>query len=340
MASEWTIQEVQAGEFGKFFEVQMQDPLARFVHAPVPFPRLFLHAYRNPLISGAKPVARVCGAQSLGKDIAIGFFSGDPDAFSALSEQIENWGRGRGASRVIGPMIYNTWFPYRARLFDEESSRIGVEGFQSFVWEPSHKRGDEKLWEESGYAEIEKYSSRAYSDLQGYQERLQPALEKALSEGFTIHSFGQLMMDEKSRDGLLDDLYQLTMQSFGDAFLFQPIPREYFRQLYLAGFSDLKDLSASFLMRDRDGNPAAFSFAFPDSSYMVFKTLAVGTAYRGKRLSNAVMAASADVGLSQGLDKMIHALMRRGNLSEHFGGNSELLFEHCYGLFAKSIVSQ
>lgn len=339
MSPEWKIQEVQAEEFGKLFEGPSQDPLARFVHAPVPFPRLFLHAYRNPLISGAKPVARICGAQSLGKDIAIGFFSGEPDAFSALSERIESWGRALGAGRVLGPMIYNTWFPYRARLFDEESSRIGIDGFQSFGWEPNQKRGDEKLWEECGYTEIEKYSSRAYSDLQGYQVRLQPALEKALGEGFSIHSFSQLMKDDKSRDRLLDDLYQLTMQSFGDAFLFQPIPREYFRQLYLAGFADINDLSASFLMRDSDANPAAFSFAFSDSGYMVFKTLAVGTAYRGKRLSNAVMAASAGVGLKQCLDKMIHALMRRGNLSEHFGGNSELLFEHCYGLFAKSIVS-
>ncbi len=333
----WLIRDVTAQEFVSYFGEPSRDPLARFVLAPVPFPRQFVFAYRE---GESKPAARICGSQSVEKDLAIGFFSGEPDAFQPMNRHLEAWAMRQGASRLIGPMIYNTWFPYRARLFDEEQSRIGAEGFQGFSWEPNQNRGDERLWEDAGYQAIEKYSSRGYSDLQGFYQRLKPALDAALADGFTIHTFPSLMVDEASRSRLLDDLFQLTMQSFKDAFLFQPIPREYFHQLYLAGFSELKDLSSSFLMRDREGRAAAFSFGFPDRGYMVFKTLAVGTDYRGKKLSNAVMAASAEVGVRQGLDKMIHALMRRGNLSEHFGGRSELLFEHSYGLFAKQLDSK
>lgn len=333
----WLVRDVSAQEFVSYFGEPSRDPLARFVLAPVPFPRAFVFAYRE---GESQPRARICGSQSIGKDLAVGFFSGDPEAFPAMNRHLEAWAIKAGASQMIGPMIYNTWFPYRARMFDDEQSRIGVDGLQGFSWEPNQNRGDERLWQESGYQMIESYASRGYSDLSGFHERLMPALDAALEDGFTVHAFPTLMETEESRGRLLDDLFQLTMESFKEAFLFQAIPREYFHQLYLAGFSELKDLSSSYLMRDRDGRAAAFSFAFPDRGYMVIKTLAVGSDYRGKRLSNAVMAASAETGVRQGLDKMIHALMRRGNLSEHFGGRSELLFEHCYGLFAKQLDSK
>lgn len=335
----WLIREVSAQEFVGYFGEPSRDSLARFVLAPVEFPRCFVFAYRE---SEPVPKARLAGAQAVLKgnprpEVAVGFFSGDPEAFLEMNRHIETWAIRQGAKEIIGPMIYNTWFPYRVRLFDEEISRIGVEGFSGFSWEPQQNRGDEKLWEEAGYREIEKYSSRAYSDLVGFSERLQPALDAALAGGFTVHTFASLLTDTLARNQLLDDLFGLTMQSFKEAFLFQPIPRDFFHQLYLAGFSEIKDLSTSFLIKDAEGKAAAFSFAFRDGQYMVFKTLAVGTDYRGKRLSNAALAASAGAGVRQGLNKMIHALMRRGNLSEHFGGRSELLFEHCYGLFAKSL---
>lgn len=317
----YLIREVTPQEFVEYYGEPSRDRLARFVLAPVTFPRGFFFACRE---GNSTPVARIGVSKSVvfedGKlGAAVGFFSGNTDAMGDLLRHVNHWSEANGVSKIFGPMIYNTWFPYRAKIYDQIDSQSG-DGQIDYAWEPHQPRGDEKAWENHGYQVIETYATRALNGLSEFTSRQLPALEQAIEQGFTAHSFSSLMVRPADRIRLLNDLFDLTMESFKGAFLFLPIPREQFHQLYVAGLSEIRDLSMSFLIRSKDGRPAAFSFAFPEGRYIVIKTLAVGEEFRGKKLSSAAMALSCQVALSQGLDKMIHALMRRGNLSENFGG--------------------
>ncbi len=333
----YLIREVTPQEFVEYFGEPSRDRLARFVLAPVSFPRAFFFACRE---GNSTPVARIGVSKSVPlaanqMGAAVGFFSGNTDAMGDLFKHVDLWSIANGVSQIFGPMIYNTWFPYRARIYDLDKFQSN-DGAMDYSWEPHQPRGDEKVWQEHGFEPVETYATRALNGLSEFANRQDAALEQVIAKGFTTHSFANLMREPRDRLQLLNDLFDLTMESFREAYLFLPITREQFHQLYVAGLSEIKDLSMSFLIRAPDGRPAAFSFAFPESDYLVVKTLAVGEGFRGQRLSNAAMALSCNEALSQGLDKMIHALMRKGNLSEHFGGKSEVLWEHQYALFAKA----
>lgn len=337
----YLIREVTPQEFVEYNGEPSRDRLARFVLAPVTFPRGFFFACRE---GNSTPVARIAVSKSVELEgsksgAAVGFFSGNTDAMGELLTHVDLWSEANGVSKIFGPMIYNTWFPYRAKMYSHQVGPSG-DGQIDYTWEPHQPRGDENAWQAHGYKVIETYATRALNGLSEFTSRQLPALDHSIEQGFTSHSFSSLMSKPADRIRLLNDLFDLTMDSFKGAFLFLPISREHFHQLYVAGLSEIKDLSMSFLIRSKDGKPAAFSFAFPDGRYIVVKTLAVGEEFRGKKLSNAAMALSCQVALGQGLDKMIHALMRRGNISENFGGKSELLWEHQYALFAKEPKSR
>jgi ribosomal protein S18 acetylase RimI-like enzyme len=320
-----SIREVSAAEFAKFHANSGKEKYARLIQAPVPFPRAFFFAEEE-----GTPLARVLVSQSLESGAAggIGCLEGLQEAFPDLLQHVEAWLKSRGAKKAIGPILYTTWFPYRVRLDDLQPS---------FSWEPQYQVGEESSWTAASYQEIESYASRGLSGFREFAGRQKKSLEKALVEGFTFHRFEDELRSESSKTRLIDDLFDLTMESFAEAYLFQPVSRDQFHVLYVAGLADVKDLSCSYLMRDKDGSAAAFSFAFIDQDYIVFKTLAVSRKLRGRGLSNAVLSMSCEAAESQGLDKMIHALMRRGNISESFGEKSVLLWEHRYGLFAKDL---
>ncbi|CAN5718814.1 hypothetical protein BH10BDE1_BH10BDE1_04040 [soil metagenome] len=324
-ANDHGLREVTNEEFARFHSDSTKEKYARLILAPVPFPRAFFFVEEE----GA-PLARVMVSQSLenGASGGIGCLEGTHDRFPQLLRHCEQWLKTRGARRAIGPIVYSTWFPYRARLDNENPS---------FLWEPRFHEGEESAWTSAFYKTIETYASRGLSGLPDFATRQKKGFEKAVGEGFTFHGFKAELATEAGRKKLIDDLFDLTMESFSEAYLFQPISREQFHVLYVAGLADVQDLSCSFIMRDADGSAAAFSFAFIDQDYLVFKTLAVSKKLRGRGLSNAVLSMSCQAAESRGLDKMIHALMRRGNVSENFGEKSVLLWEHRYGLFAKDL---
>jgi GNAT superfamily N-acetyltransferase len=188
---------------------------------------------------------------------------------------------------------------------------------------------------------LEKYHSKGLGNLVGFAAKLTPSREKAEAAGFRAHTFADLILEPGSRAELMRGLYDMSIQSFDEAFLFTPIPFEVFESLYVTGLSALKagptSLQHAYLLRSPFGEPAAFSFAFIDQDYVVIKTLAVSAKFRGQGLSSAVMSYSCESALAAGHDRMIHALVRRGNISETYAGKAEDLWEHRYALFAKDL---
>lgn len=323
-----SIREVPPEEFATYL-AGTSPRSARLVMAPVSFPRAFFVAH-----SADRTLAGLGVSQSIemGRTGGIGFLTGEKYALIDLIRHAEVWLKQKGARRVVGPIAYSTWFPYRVRLFQN-----GEIPSPTFAWEPNQPRGQEDVWPASGFSVLETYSSRALSGLQGFADGHAAGLERARSENFQFSSFQDEVITEKSRGALIDDLFDLTMESFAETSFFQPITRDEFRNLYVIGLGEISDLSCSFIMRDAELKPAAFNFAFIDQGYLVFKTLAVAKRLRGRGMSNGVLALSSQAALAKNVENMLHALIRQGNKSENFGEGSKLLWEHRYGLFAKSI---
>ena len=306
-----------------------KDPAVRLILGAVPYQRQFFGLFDS---AGAM-LARIGAALSYENAGTIGFLRGDLSQPALLLSSAEAWLKSVGARRAIGPMQYNTWFTYRIRV-DEA-------GGPSFIWEPEASSGDAhaRLVARafSDYDVIESYSSKGLSGLEHFSELISPDLSLATKNGFVFKSFTELMSEEVSKKSLLSALYRLSMEAFQEAFLFTPISEEIFTALYVSGLSLIRDLSFSSVAFSARGEPAAFTFAFPDQGYVVIKTVAVGRKFRGQRLANATMAFAVQRAGEQGMDKMVHAMMRSDNVSQSWGAKASLLWEHRYALFAKDL---
>lgn len=307
-----------------------KDPAVRLILGAVPYRRQFFGLFDS---SGVL-CARAGAAMSLGEaGGTIGFLRGDLSRAAPLFEAMEVWLKSVGAQRAIGPMQYNTWFTYRVRVDAADGP--------SFGWEPEASSGAEHArlvaGAFAGYKVIESYSSKGLGGLEHFLELVSPDLSFATEKGFVLKSFAELMADETGKKNLLSALYRLSMEAFREAFLFTPISEEVFTALYVSGLSQIRDLSFSSVAFSASGEPAAFTFAFPDQGYVVLKTVAVGKLFRGQRLANATMAFAVERAREQGLDKMVHAMMRSDNVSQSWGAKASLLWEHRYALFAKDL---
>lgn len=306
-----------------------KDPAVRLILGAVPYRRQFFGLFDASGIMRS----RIGAALSYEKAGTIGFLRGDLTRPAPLLNSAEAWLKSVGAARAIGPMQYNTWFTYRIRIDETDGP--------SFGWEPEASSGVEHTRSVAlafaGYQVVENYSSKGLSGLGHFVELVSPDLSRATENGFVLKSFTELMADEAGRKSLLSALYRLSMEAFQEAFLFTPISEELFTALYVSGLSLIRDLSFSSVAFSASGEPAAFTFAFPDQGYVVIKTVAVDRKFRGQRLANATMAFAAERANKQGLDKMVHAMMRSDNVSQSWGAKASLLWEHRYALFAKDL---
>ncbi len=262
---------------------------------------------------------------------AIGFFECDLttpagiEAGGKLLEAAESWLKAKGVKTAYGPMNFNTWFPYRFRT----SQNIDKQDL-FFGWEPVNPPEYVDIWKSAGYETCELYATKAHGELDAFAAKTKPAYDGALAAGYTFRTVEPIQFLEKD----VPVLYEISSQGFKDNFLFEPIPFEVFRALYvpIAGKSDL---SLSHIAFDKDGKGVGFFFCYEDQGHLVLKSTAVVPQARGKGISNAVAYLAAEKALKKGVNKYITALVKTGAQSESFAKKGSLLWEHEYTLFSK-----
>lgn len=313
-----------------------------FLLQPTPFAREFWLACDDERDAGriaSRAASRVIGR--IGASLsavhagagAIGFFELDvehPRAEEAGLKLLNvacDWLKARQARVAHGPMNYNTWFPYRFRLESEERPS----GLQ-FAWEPVNPPRSVEIFLKSGFSRLEEYHSQGHAGLDAFAAATRPAYERALAKGYSFRSFDA----SRALEVDVPALYEISMVGFKDNFLFEPIPFEAFRDLYVPIVTKM-DLSLSHMAFDERGKAVAFFFCFEDQGYVVYKSVAVDPVARGQGLSNAVAHLAAEVGLKRGLTKMITALVKIGAQSESYARKVRLLWEHKYVLLTKDL---
>ncbi|MCM2280671.1 MAG: GNAT family N-acetyltransferase [Bdellovibrionaceae bacterium] len=304
---------------------------SNFIRMPLPFTREFWVAFGE----GGRPIARL-GA-NLSPTLTgfgyLGFFEVDVAhreaktiARQLLSTALQ-WLKDRGAMRAFGPLTYNTWFPYRFRAFDENEAPSPM-----FSWEPVNPPEYVSLWQEFGFQEAERYHSQGLENLRGFAEQTEPAYQAALKRGYTFRPWNAAAILEDE----VPLLHKFSLDGFRPNFLFEPIPLESFRQLYVP-LAKKANLSLANFVVDPQGVEQGFFFCFQDQNYMVMKTATVASAARGLGLSNAMAHIHAVNALKMGCDKFVTALVRSGAQSESYAKKTPLLWKHEYILLQHSL---
>lgn len=305
-----------------------------FIAMPVPLEKEFWVCYE-----GDRAIGRI-GANRSVRYRDIGYFGFlelhlEYDYLQAgrmLVDTACDWLRSSGAGKAIGPMDFNTWFPYRFRLEDGDP--------RVFEWEPVNPPRYVTLLEDMGMEVASDYSSTAFGDLHGYIEKLKPAYDAAMGKGYHFRSFDQDFRVE------LPALYRITLDAFEDNYLFEPIPEDLFSQLYVAIINkEKKDLSHVIL--DPDGREVGFYFAFLDEHQhgrsqevaLVLKSVAIAQEARGLGLSNAANYVVARDAVQLGAQFAVAALVGAGVQSESFARKGKFLWRHDYRIWKKSLGS-
>jgi GNAT superfamily N-acetyltransferase len=248
----------------------------------------------------------------------------------ALLTEACTWLRAQGVSRIVGPVTFNTWFPYRLRL-DSNDKRF-------FDWEPVNPPEYVHLVEAAGFQPVERYTSTAFGNLAEVIERLEPAYQRALSEGFRFLKFG-----EDSIRRHLPALYRISHAAFRNNYLFEPIPEALFAKTYRSIVTRGRHPMSWFVLAP-PGEQVGFLYAFIDhwrdntrtETAVVLKSAGIMPAARGRGLSNALIYLAIQDGLQRGADYAIAALVRAGMQSESYARRGTYLWQHDYGLWQKT----
>ncbi len=257
----------------------------------------------------------------------VGFFETDVRSFEAdaiatilLSTAVE-WLKLKGCTSFVGPMNFNTWFPYRFRTDNDE---------RAFKWEPQNPAEYPAFFEKAGFVPFEKYHSVGSSGLNDFAAGTAAAYQKARALGYHFRNWDGSQVLEKE----VPILYRLSLEGFANNFLFQAIPLETFRQLYVP-IANKFDFGFSFFCMNPAGEEVGFVFSFLDDDALVIKSVTVLATERGKGLSNALTHLAAAEALKRDVSRYTSALMHQGNRSESYSKKGGTLWSHEYVLYKK-----
>lgn len=235
--------------------------------------------------------------------------------------------RERGCRIAVGPMNGNTWRAYR---FVVESN-----GRAPFLLEPRNPVEFPGWWENAGFSVLSRYSS-SLIPLDGCAT-ISPALRARLERsGVKIRELDPARYDEE-----LGGIYQVSLKSFADNFLYTPLEEEAF----LDAYRKVRDRVDPDFVRiaERDGVVCGFVFGIPDLEALargekpavIVKTLAVDPDARCAGLGSLLVDELHRIGWEKGYAEAIHALQHETNSSLKITGRHHGEVFRRYALFSK-----
>lgn len=281
---------------------------------------------------GAAIVGRIGASVSVSRPDqgSIGFLElvdGHEDAAPVLIRAAETWLARRGVSLVIGPMCLNTWFPYRYRV-DADDGLF-------FSWEPVNPPAYPQLIAAAGYEHDMGYHSELLADIGPLADSMDRKLESSPAADY---SYRPVRLDDLGSE--IPRLHDLSMRSFRDNYLFEPIALPVFEQLYVAQ-ARKRDTIGSFYAVDPHDGEVGYIISFEDEAgQYVIKTLAVVPEHQGKALSFGLMHHTLRAALARCHTGVVGAMLQSGNRSEFAARRSGLGWQHRYALFRKSLATR
>lgn len=300
----------------------------RFLTAPYPAAHDFWLCYQEGRAIGGISANVSASHPDTGCFGLLEFDTDSCEAGAMLLIGACDWLSDQGVKRVVGPMAFNTWFPYRFRLPDSEP--------HSFDWEPCNPPDYVQLLEDNGFGLTERYNSIAFGQLEKVAAQLEADYRRVLAEGFRVTAF-----DEGSVAEHVPTLFRLSHASFAENDFFEPIPENLFAEAYIR-LADKGGRIRAWLLLEPDGEPVGLFYTFVDrhdgETVAVLKSIGVVPGMRGRGLSNALVYLGVKAAADAGVDYAISALVHSGNPSGVFAGKGRFRWRHDYALWQKTIA--
>ena len=255
------------------------------------------------LVARESPQLRDDGDRPIGM---LGFFESldRQDAADVVFDAGRQWLHKRGIARIVGPMDGDTWHRYRVNAGPFERPPFPLE-----PWNPPYYRS---LWETAGFRPLESYSSKWIHDVGQLLPGLAKGVERSASRGVRIRG-----LDPTRLEAELSVVHEISSEIFQDAFLYTPISRHEFLEMYRGGERMLDPDLVVFAVAP-DGREIGFVFAYADAAQgaVHYKTIGVRAEWRRAAVAAALSHHVYSSALAKGLHAGNHALMRDDNRSQ------------------------
>jgi L-amino acid N-acyltransferase YncA len=233
--------------------------------------------------------------------------------------------RASDGTRVIGPMDGNTWKSYRL------VSEIGSEA--PFLLELRNPLEWNHHFLEAGFEVLATYHSTL-----GSNPAPDPRMSK-VRERFAANQITTRAAIPANLESELDAIYDLALESFSQNFLYSPISKEDFLELYRPA---LAKLPPGFTrIAEHDGRAVGFAFAVPDllrpqMDTLILKTVGIRKARIYAGLGALLADEMHDLARSAGMMRVIHALIHDGNVSGKTSAKTGSVMRR-YALYSKTL---
>lgn len=258
------------------------------------------------------------------------FFAQNQKSGQCIVQQLTCQLAAQGFDYVVGPMNGNTWRSYRLVSERGEQPPFFLESVTPCDWLT--------IFERSGFETIANYSSAQSFDLYYPDRSADRFAAKAEQMGMVVRSF-----DRNRSEAELTALYELSLRSFANNFLYSPLALPDFLAMYQPLLPYL--VPDFFLLAEHKGRLVGFLFAIPDYlqkargepiDALIIKTLARSPerqyAGMGSYLAQLVHRTAAQ----RGFRSVIHALMHDDNASHTISNRSARTIRR-YALVGKKI---
>lgn len=261
-----------------------------------------------------------------------GFKASSADAAQAVLRDACERLRREGCTLAVGPMDGNTWRRYR--LVTEAGDEL------PFFLEPTNPPEWPHWWQEAGFEALAQYYSAVTDDLQSHDPRIAEAAVRVRTAGVVLRAFDSARFEEE-----LGRIYDVSVGSFHENYLYTPLPRADF----IAQYRAVQPLVRPELVRlaEQNGRAVGFMFALPDQSQaargepvtnVIMKTIAVLPEFGGLGLGSLMFAEVHAAARALGFRRAIHALMHETNKSRRMSAHYARIIRR-YTLFARRLAT-
>lgn len=262
---------------------------------------------RAGLINNKKLIYPSEEKQCDGAIVQIGFFEciNDIDAAKFLFSEIKTYALQKGYKYLIGPINGSTWKKYRVTLPSNNPP---------FLLDNYNKPYYAELFEKCGFETIGNYTSSICKNLDRDYSRLDKFTKIFEQKGIKIRKFNPNRFDEDIRK-----IYEISIRSFVNNFLYTPIEFEEFYKMY-EPVKNFLNPEWVLMADNKRGEAIAFIFGF-DNLYdrneksLIIKTLAQIPDYEYRGVGSYLTEYIHKKAYEADYKNVIHALMHSNNVS-------------------------
>ncbi len=274
-----------------------------------------------------RDAAQVTGA----KTGVIGHYAADEERYgkAALQHACREL-KNRGCELAVGPMDGNTWRRYR---FITERGTA-----KPFFLEPDNPDEYPVHFQRKGFNTLATYVSEINYSMASRQPELGSLRAKLSKAGVVIRP-----LDTASPEDDLDGIYDVVCASFKDAFMYTPLDRDSYRQMYAPLLKEVDP--RLMLVASQDDEIVGFVFSPPDVCQrkyqdnvdaIVIKTIAILPRPELSGLGRVLIVDMLENAVGMGFTTAISALMHVDNRSQKISADCAGPMRR-YELFARDL---